>query len=300
MKSSIHFLILAFSCFACSDDDGKGLIEGERYQDPIFTATTVTDPIVYGSTNSVHTMVVYEPAGDTEQNRPLVILSPGGGFFQLQADVLNPLATYLAQAGYVVAMINYRLTSLDDRITVEDEFLASIKATHDLRAAVRYFRKSAEEGNGYRLNTANIFIGGHSAGAVISLAVGYINSLNEIEDSRVLEIFNQNGGLEGESGNPGFSSEAKGVINLAGTMLNVNWIKSTDPALISQHAQNDLNVSITTETLNFDNGWYVVHGSRLIHERAMEVGLVNMYREIESGVHSAPLSATECAGCYSG
>ena len=60
-------------------------------------------------------------------------------------------------------------------------------------------RSKAED---YRLDTDRITAGGYSAGAITALYLSYANK-----------------GGEGNSGNPGFSSDINGVFSIAG-MLN--------------------------------------------------------------------------------
>ena len=77
-----------------------------------------------------------------------------------------------------------------------------------MKAAVRYFYKDAQEDTRFRVDTQFIFIGGYSAGAITSLHYGYANTSSDISEIGGEYLFNyvaNNGGLEGLSGNSGYS-----------------------------------------------------------------------------------------------
>ena len=70
-------------------------------------------------------------------------------------------------------------------------------AVEDFRAAVRFVRSKAGE---YHFDTDRIIASGSSAGASTALFLAYVKEAQ----------------YEGDSGNPGFSSQVNGVISLAG------------------------------------------------------------------------------------
>ena len=88
-----------------------------------------------------------------------------------------PLGTALAQRGFVVGSINYRLTGSVDGTgeyccpgNASDQY--AVDAVHDARAAVRYLRRMAPD-PAWRLDAERIGLGGGSAGAVTALFLGY-------------------------------------------------------------------------------------------------------------------------------
>ena len=97
---------------------------------------------------------VYEPVAEFVGNRPLVILADGGTF--VFGFRYNPTMTFLgeelAKRGYVVASISYRLMSAFDLLDYESSMDGVCKAIGDGRAAVRYFKKTIEEGNPYHID----------------------------------------------------------------------------------------------------------------------------------------------------
>ena len=87
-----------------------------RYASDVFPNVTTTSGIAYGANtsyvgaNTVLTLDFYEPTGDTETARPLIIFAHGGSFIggsSTDLDVAS-LCDHFAQKGYACASINYR------------------------------------------------------------------------------------------------------------------------------------------------------------------------------------------------
>src|ERR1051325_6455977 len=115
MKKLFTFIafIISASAFAQNPIDTSG----GRYWANIFPNVTVTSDILYGSNVDVSgntqplKLDLYEPTGDTVENRPLLVLAHGGSFIagsKTDQDV-SELCARFAKMGYVCASINYRL-----------------------------------------------------------------------------------------------------------------------------------------------------------------------------------------------
>ena len=220
MKTTfLTFLLLSVSTFVYSQCDG-------RYQDDIFTDSDVvtveySDVYDWSLLDSGLDMDIYLPQGDEQTNRPLIIFAHGGSFYVGNKN--NPEMIALCQAfakkGYVTASIQYRLTSqlslLDSNVMIQTVF----NAISDMKAAVRYFRQDVTlNNNTYGIDSSQIFIGGYSAGAVAAINLAFLNQEEEIP--AYLQPFIDNaGGMDGNSGNPGYSSKAKGVISFSRSCL---------------------------------------------------------------------------------
>ncbi len=211
-----------------------------RYESEIFQNTTVAT-VTYSSVTNLDADI-YTANGDVETNRPLIILAHGGAF--ISGTKTNPLmvtlAETLAKRGYVVASISYRIMSLAD-ITQPAQYIDGVvKGMSDGRAAIRYFYKSVQDGNPYGIDTTQIYFCGNSAGGVIGLHAGFLDD-SDSPTGDFLTALNANGGIEGNAGNAGYSSDLAGVISLAGGIADVNFITSTDTdkLLISAHGDGD-------------------------------------------------------------
>ncbi|MFT5336607.1 MAG: para-nitrobenzyl esterase [Sphingobacteriales bacterium] len=273
--------------------------DGQRFFSPVFSNVEVVSDNKYGENldvdgnNTELFFDFYAPEGDQMEERPLVILAHGGSFIggeRTGADVV-PLANDLAKHGFAVASISYRLGIEGfplgiDSVTASE---AVIRAVHDMRAAVRFFRKDYQAGNGLKIDPNAIYVAGVSAGAFMALHLAYLDEESEIPDYVDQNKPGLTGGIEGESGNPGFSSEARAVVNIAGALRDKNWLKAGDEPLISFHGTDDQTVPYGTDMLTFLGfvDIFVVDGSKSVHDHAVSVG-VNSCMETQYGQDHIP------------
>lgn len=254
-----------------------------RYATDVFPNYTTTSDVVYGqntSWNGASTTLkldIYEPTGDTEINRPLIVLVHGGSFIggsKTDGDVVT-MCQKFAKKGYVTASIDYRIGffPFDSANAVK----AVVRAVQDLRAAVRYFYKDKQTTNAYKIDTNYIFVGGSSAGAITSLHLAYLDQECEIADYLNQATISQLGGLEGASGNPGYSSKVKGVLNGCGALARYSWLEAGDVPVASVHGTNDATVKYNRGIVNPGTPLMYLDGSRMIHERACAVGVENQF-----------------------
>ena len=220
---------------------------GDRYQHAVFSEVEVTSDIKYGentngSSGTVDLLMdVYEPKGDNFARRPLVIMAHGGTYIggsKTNAPMVK-ICDSLARRGYVAASINYRLTSsvvnlLDSIQAIE----IVLRTVGDAKAAVRFFRKDAAMDNNYRIDPSQIFMGGNSAGAITAVHVGLVTDTAETPP-HVDNIIINNGGIDGDSGNPGYPSDINGMINLAGGINQLAWLDVNDAPVFSAHGTAD-------------------------------------------------------------
>lgn len=214
-----------------------------RYQEEIFDEVSVTT-VTYSEINNL-SLDIYQAEGDTETDRPLIILAHGGSF--IAGTRTNPsmvsLGNAFAKRGYVVASISYRLMSFLDLTNSSAALNGVARALSDGRAAVRFFRKTVAEGNVYNIDPDQIYFGGNSAGGVIAVHAAFMQE-EDITDPDLLAALNNNGGIDGNSGNEGYSSEVRGAISLAGGIADVNFVTESDlnKLLISCHGDEDSTV----------------------------------------------------------
>lgn len=249
----------------------------QRYLTPVFSSTTVSSNIQYGSSTNYRgntqnlLLDFYEPTGDIATERPLIIYVHGGGFIDTnQSKNLVHIVAFsdsMARRGYAVACINYRLdTSISNR--------AVINAMHDAKAAVRFFKSNRTT---CKIDTSLIFIGGESAGAITAMTTTYINKTSEVlyppsspQSTNVT--------VEGNSGNPGFSSQTKAALCFCGgtkTVLNELLFDTSaieinpNPSLLIIHGTNDplittsssLNLAIRANNVGVPNLFYPMYGA---------------------------------------
>ena len=129
------------------------------------------------------------------------------------------LCEAFAKRGYVTASIQYRLTDATNLLDSVQMLQTVVNGISDFKAAIRYFRMDVlQNGNSFGIDPDQIYVGGYSAGAILASNLAFMNDTAGIPPY-LLSIINGTGGLEGNSGNDGYSSEVKGVVNMAGLDL---------------------------------------------------------------------------------
>ena len=263
---------------------GQSECDGERYSMEIFNDVIVTSNVLYGGNYNPNIwgqnlwedlyLDIYEPLGDNIEDRPLIFFLFGGSFVagsKTNSDIVE-LCTRYAKMGYVASAIDYRLTG--DLIwfpNAETAYRATAKGMHDLKGAIRWFRMNDEIFNEYRIDSDRIYAGGISAGAIVAVNTAYLDENNEVPGS-IIDYINENGGLEGDSGNPGYDSHLHGIVNLCGAVGDYNWILEGDIPIVSVHGDEDTIVPygdglITLFGLNMQ-----VYGSYVINETMHSLG----------------------------
>lgn len=146
-----------------------------RYIDPVFDEVDVTLDIPYRETQdsegnpiTLH-LDMYEPAGDSEQSRPVIVWMHGGGFVGGDKSVMAPYAEELARRGYVAVSLQYRLRP--GFASAEELVDAVLDAYDDTFAAVQWLRENAAE---HRIDPDAVSVGGISAGAVNAFNLAYL------------------------------------------------------------------------------------------------------------------------------
>lgn len=270
--------------------------EGERYREFQFAEVTVTSNVEYGNnvtyqgTPQALTMDIYTPNGDTQVDRPLVMVAHGGFFVSgsaTGADVV-PLCTDLAKMGYVVASINYRLgwtlaADLSGPMTA-----AVMRGTQDMKAAIRWFRKNAaENGNTYNIDPNQVYLGGVSAGGYIALHHAYLDQEGEIPAFLNWSDPGISGGIEGDSGNPGYSSQVNAIFAISGALGDSAWVQADDEPCLLFHGTNDNTVPFGSD-MQYAFGIVAVtevDGSNSINEKMNQVGLEHCFEIYEGQDH---------------
>lgn len=263
-----------------------------RYQNEIYNQVDVST-VQYGSAVNrlgdtvILNMDLYQAVGDTAIDRPVVIFCFGGSFTggSRTSPELVYFATELAKRGYVCASIDYRLAGSPLELALEENLVKIVfSAIQDGKAAIRYFRKNFDEGNSLGINPDNIFIGGSSAGGILAANLAYAEDINKLPtDWQEWAI--ENGGLEGNSGNPGYCSYPNGVFGFAGAIADTSFIEANDPPFYASHSTGD-------QTVRYDfgaplNGFAPVelYGSGDMATRFNNLGIYNTLDTYDDSAH---------------
>jgi lysophospholipase L1-like esterase/predicted esterase len=272
--STIKWFVL-FSCFTFAN-----VSFAQRYKEVIYSRIDTLSDVPFHRSMGLsgqmqqHLLDVYlPPREDTLLKRPLMIFIHGGGFRNnTKVGAFNGLVcTGLAQRGYVAASIDYRL-GIDSANTDEAYFEAFVRAVQDAKAAVRYLKENAIA---FRIDTAQVFIMGSSAGAMTALGVAYL------EQHEVPRSISSRWGLL-DPLEPSISSRVNGVVNCWGALTNLSLMKEGDVPVFSIHGEMD-------KTVPFDSSysWHgFKYGSLPIFERALQLGIPTGYLPFPNTGHT--------------
>jgi acetyl esterase/lipase len=109
------------------------------------------------------------------KKRPLVLYVTGGGFSRAPKEAALNLRTYVAEAGFVVASLQYRTDS--DGATYKD-------GISDVKSAVRFLRANAEQ---FGIDAQHVAVWGESAGGYLAAMAGLTNSSKAFESGENLD-----------------------------------------------------------------------------------------------------------------
>jgi hypothetical protein len=188
-KINILFFLLLFAI-------GLQAQEG-RYVEEVFSDVNVQTNVTYGVNATVLAftdvgeaipqellMDVYQPEGDTETERPVVLVFHTGNFLPFPENLgtggtkedstVVEVCNRLAKMGYVAASVDYRLGWNPIAPTQDERVFTLINAAYrgvqDARTAIRFFKKTvAEEGNPYAVDTTRVTLWGIGTGGYVSL-----------------------------------------------------------------------------------------------------------------------------------
>lgn len=218
----------------------------------------------YQTTNVDLYMDIYEPAGDTLSNRPVIVICFGGGFLSGSKDhwSIVLLCEELARRGFVTAAIDYRLG-----MNIFDADLsqrAVYRGLQDARSAVRFFRADANSTNTYKVDPNKIFVGGHSSGAFMAIHNAYLDK----ESERPISTFEweQDGNdlldlecLDCVGNNTTENGHANGIFSLAGAIGFTSFMEgAADPKVVMFHSEDDGTVPYDSGEPFSDILWLVV------------------------------------------
>lgn len=270
--------------------------EGGRYTEFIFPSWEKSEDIVYGENINVDgvneelKMDVYVPAGDISTSRALIVICHGGYFLygdKGEMDVV-PFCEDLSKMGYVVASINYRMGIEFESPLNAPYGRAVVRAVQDLRAAIRWFRKDAAENNQFGIDPDQIYTGGDSAGGFMAIHHAYMDE-DEIPEYIDLTAEGLEGGLEGNSGNSGFSSHVNAIFNISGAIGDTTWIDADELPACLFHGDADGTVPFDSDTFYLFGLAPVVEldGSNPIDQKLTQLGIEHCF-EINEGLGHVP------------
>lgn len=286
-----YFLLLAGFVISLTANAQYDCNDGRFTDWNYFSNFDIDAGVVFGSGPAVGTgstqtlkMDIYEPQGDTLQKRPLLVLAFGGSFVAGTRQDLAQLCEVYSKMGYVTATIDYRVGFfIPNQVTTTK---AVLRGMHDMKAAVRFFYKDAQTTNTYKVDTNFIFVSGVSAGSITAVHTAYMNKESEVPAYMANDTAGL-GGIEGLSGNPGYSSKVTAVVNFSGTIGDSTWIEPNDLPMVSLHDIGDDVVPYNTAMVSvggFPTGLQA-DGTGSIHRRMNHLQIPNRLIPVDDDGH---------------
>ncbi|MGE0637652.1 MAG: carboxylesterase family protein [Bacteroidia bacterium] len=284
----------------------------QQWIDKVYTYDSTLN-VTYGTAlnfnNEADTlkMDIYLPHCDDllhESKRPLLLWIHGGAFLagsKEDASITN-LCKQFAKRGYVTAGINYRLGFISDDAAWNCNYpnyscvfaadsaewiRAMYRGIQDGKGALRYLINRYDD---FRIDTANVFVAGESAGAFIAMGIALLDTAVErfpqtyqIADATLPhpnsytctyntgQTFSGNGiprpdlgGIEGSIEPTTINYTLKGVGNMYGAMaadlLKYIPANKPKPAIYSFHQPCDLVVPIDSNRVMAGITWCLTNG----------------------------------------
>lgn len=186
-----------------------------RYLDDIFSEVTITSDITYATNIDVLPALqgnppslsplncdIYEPTGDTETDRPVIILAHTGSFLppvingqptgsKTDSSIVEQ-CTRWAKKGYVAVAMTYRKgwnpTSTDQNVRTSTLIQAAYRSIQDARSLIRFMRQEEANGDTYGIDGSKIVFGGQGTGGYLSLGVATLDTSAELYLTKFLDL----------------------------------------------------------------------------------------------------------------
>jgi len=268
-----------------------------RYIDEVFEEVIKTENVFYGNApdlpflflfewNTVDIdldMDIYEPLGDTIEDRPVIVFIHTGAFFSghNELDDVVDLSIASAKRGYVAVSINYRL-GLNILSAYSGE-RAVYRGVQDGSAAIRYLREFHEELN---IDPDKIFIWGTSAGALIGLHLAYSQDDERPESSYGSSSDPDLGCIDCSGNDYAQDNTPNALVSCWGAIGDLDWIDAEDNIpTIMFHGTLDPIIPFNAGFPLLDIALPIVYGTNLIHERLDELNIQNEFYVGEGELH---------------
>ncbi len=299
----------------------------ERYLDEIFSDVIITPDTAFAQNISIFPVIlgqsenpaavpivmdIYEPEGDTVSGRPLIVMAHTGTYFPpavnggatgTRKDSANvEIAIRFAKMGYVVANVSNRqgwiATSPDPEVKRETILQATYRGIHDVRSAIRFFRKTAvEDGNPFGIDTARVVIGGIGTGGYIAYGTAYVDDSLETQLTKFFNFDTQSfyvvQGIHGDpfgvtqtplniANFPSYSSAVSMGFALGGALGDTSWVEADEVPFVALHNPEDrfapYDVSDVIEPVNLDVVIQDAAGGLGALRKVNQVGLNDIFK----------------------
>jgi acetyl esterase/lipase len=227
----------------------------------------------------------------SEMPHPVVVYIPGGGFMNSAKEAALNRRTYLVEAGFVVASVQYR--TMRNAATFRD-------GVADIKSAIRYLRRNAPR---FNIDPQRVAVWGESAGGYLAAMAGVTNGVRTFEvgndldqSSDVQAVIDNFGPTDITTVAADFDSETQAAYGRNNLFLPymggeataagdpVNHVKTSAPPFLIFHGSHDVLVS-PSQTLRLHTALTAASGrsTRYVLEGASH-GDLTFLGDLQSGL----------------
>lgn len=216
------------------------------------------------------TLKLFNVRNSTDDRRPMILLAPGGSWEKYnRVGELETMSRNLAGRGYVVAVIEYTIGSMNP-----DVFVQSLL---DFKTAIKYCKKYAGE---LRIDPDKIFTGGWSSGSQLAMYAAHLSQqdLDGFQQEILLQVI---GGAVAQFGfnssmYPEYDSEVRGNLLMMPYAWNETIFQESGPAVMMIANQNSI-FSDGTEIWgeDFIQGGVSFVGPDIMYQDLLSLGYVS-------------------------
>jgi len=221
---------------------------------------------------------IYSANDNKNRKKPLIIFLHGGAFQSEDKNEIKivKLCSNLASYGFITTSIQYNIGKKQK--TKKSLILALLKSIYNTDKAINFLIRNH---NLYSIDTSNIFLGGISAGAMVSLQ--YVFWDNDKIYSYLKKYKNLYIKPDSYQTN---THKIKGIINCWGAILDTSCIKNNhQTAILNFHGINDKMVPYKKgHPLHM---FWIPHlyGSYIIHKKSEESNIYSILKSYKNLHH---------------
>ena len=228
----------------------------------------------------------YQPATDTLNKRPAFLFIHGGAFYfgDKENALQERITKNLVEKGFVLFSMNYRLG--DGLLGFGKTERTIFRGVQDARAALRYIIEHSKQ---FGIDPHQIYIGGSSAGAIISLATAFMDEDEIYHSANNKPLRKKMGNLDCVGNDYKHDCHIAGVVSLWGAVSDLSIIdkRDSDIPVLLIHGTSDqivpdtaglpFQARIENKTYNRMATNWQLYGSYSIYNHMKKLGMQVTY-----------------------
>lgn len=275
---SISLLLILCACNTRRDKAEKR----EETEDVPFSGMIYHDITYHSAENfrgeqqRLNLDIYLPPSNKLKTENPFILFIHGGGFLKGDKSTTTGFCKYMANEGFVVASIDYRLgwPIYEEKDPCESaDSIAAIKAFYraqqDAHTALRFMVAQAQK---YAIDTGKIFVAGQSAGAISTLGLIYFPQ--RVADQMYPFTGRDLGSLNDAGQYKNVSYHIRAIASMWGALNTPLLIDSNNAVpTVFFHGEKDKVVPFNTDNFHSCENYPIDYGTKPLYERMEELNV---------------------------